>query len=408
MTEPGSSGAGSGDGPGSGPPGSGDQTESPKVEITWRGIVDVTDPAHSANRRRRREKDGSGPGAFRSLFDALGITRRRLDDGTLAPRPKLRLAVAAVVLGVWLVLTMGHITQAGSVTVPVTFGQAGEAFRPGVHFTLPWPLATTEDLSIQTVNYTMTSTGPDADSVDDPVAVLGSDGAGAMVDATVLYRVNPDQARHLFEDVGADYQSKLVRPSARACIRLAFTHYPMVEGATGDWGDVSAEINRCMHEKIDPSGLEVLDFQLREVVLGKELQGSVDERAAAEQKFKKQKFELETAKKQADITRVQAQATADAQQLLACGGTVKEIVQGDQKVATVVPNPTTDCQPAPLSAEELQYAYIQALKEIVGSDGSSTVILPGGGSSSPPIISLPSSAPATTAPATPAPATPAP
>ncbi len=83
-------------------------------------------------------------------------------------------------------------------------------------------------MSVQTQNYTMTA--QKLNGTDDPVRVEGQDGAFAMVDATLLYRLDADQATDVYRAVGADYQNKLVKPSARSCIRLEFTGYDMVGG----------------------------------------------------------------------------------------------------------------------------------------------------------------------------------
>ena len=39
----------------------------------------------------------------------------------------------------------------------------------------------------------------------------------AMVDATLLYRLDASKATSVYRTVGADYQNKLVKPSARSC-----------------------------------------------------------------------------------------------------------------------------------------------------------------------------------------------
>ena len=91
---------------------------------------------------------------------------------------------------------------------------------------------------------------------------------------------------------------------------------------------------------------------------------------------------------QADITRTQAQATSDAQQILACGGTTTTQLQDGKSVQVVTPNPNNRCSAPPLTAEILQYSYIQALRDLVNSPNSSTVIL-GGGTGAAPIIQVP-------------------
>ncbi len=347
------------------------------VSLTWRGLIDDSDPAESS----RRRPIGAAGNVLTSALIALGIMRGRNPDGSLAPRPVKRMVLlfggAAVV---FLVATAGHIVAAGTVSVPVTLGKAGEAFEPGLHFTLPWPLATTRDVSTQSQAYTMSATvgeGQQA-NVDDSVSVLGSDGAAANIDATVLYKIRPSQAKELLEQIGLDYQSKIVRPSARTCIRQEFTKYPIVSAATSKWNDLQTEITKCMKERVESSGLIVQDFQLREVTLSKEVQSAIDGKVASQQDSERQKFELAVATQRADIVRVNAQATADANQILACGGGIVEVELFGEKRKVIQPNPIDRCSQAQLTPAFLQFTYIQALKELVNSKNTTTLVIPAG------------------------------
>jgi len=101
---------------------------------------------------------------------------------------------------------------------------------------------------------------------------------------------------------------------------------------------------------------------------------------------------------QADITRTQAQATSDAQQILACGGTSSTEVRDGQTVTVVKPNSNDQCAAPPLTAEILQYSYIQALRDLVNSPNNSTVILGGTNGNGVPLINVPgATTPTTTA-----------
>ena len=83
---------------------------------------------------------------------------------------------------------------------------------------------------------------------------------------------------------------------------------------------MQGDVTTCMKDKLEPRGLLLQDFQLREVALSPQLQNAVNAKVASQQNAEQQKFELATAQQAADITRIQALATADSQQILACGG----------------------------------------------------------------------------------------
>jgi regulator of protease activity HflC (stomatin/prohibitin superfamily) len=312
----------------------------------------------------------------RDVAVATGVRRRRLDDGTLAPRAWGRLGATfgglLLLLVVW---TSVHVVPAGSVAGPVTLGRAGSPIGPGVHITLPFTQART--MSVRTQQYTMSAIpGEGSKNVDDSVQVLGSDGAGAGVDATVLYRLDKGQARDVFEDVGTDYVVKIIRPSARNCIRSEFTDYAIVDAATTSWHKLEDDVAECMAGKMEPRGLVLDDFQLREVHLGDDVQSAIDAKVAAQQDSERQRFELTKAQQAADITRVDAIATADAQQILACGGETITVERDGKQVQVIAPKPIERCSQAQLTPAYLQFTYIQALKQLVNSPNNSTIILP--------------------------------
>jgi len=307
----------------------------------------------------------------------IGVRRPRNPDGTLGPRSWKRLfAFLGTVFAIFFVWTSIHIVQPGTVAVPVTLGHAGDPIGPGFHITLPF--TTTYAMPVRVQNYTMSFIKGEgaAGNADDSVAVLGADGGAANVNATVLYRVDPNQATFVYRTIGKNYASQIVRPSARACIREQFTLYPLISAATTNFKKIETDAGNCFKEKVEPRGLVVQDFQLREVALSSQLQSAVNSKVASQQNAEQQKFELATAQQAADITRIQALATADSQQILACGGKAETVVKNGQNVQTVVPNALTACSQSQLTPAYLQYTYIQALKQLVTSPNASTIILP--------------------------------
>lgn len=315
--------------------------------------------------------------AIGSVLEGVGLKRVRNADGTLQPRAWKRLGIvtgsAILILFVW---TSVHIVQPGTVAVPITLGHPGKPLGPGIHITLP--LTTTYGLTVRTQNYTMTSNKGEGAraNTDDSVSVLGADGGAAQVNATVLFRLDSKQATNVYRELGTGYANAIVRPSARACIRSEFTNQDMVNAATTSWHAIELRVTKCMKAKIEPRGLQLQDFQLREVTLSTQLQNAVNAKVAAQQNAEQQKFDLSTAEQMANITRVQALATADSQQILACGGHLDSIRVAGKTVQEVVPNKISQCSQAQLTPQYLQYTYIQALKQLVNSPNNSTIILP--------------------------------
>ena len=82
--------------------------------------------------------------------------------------------------------------------------------------------------------------------------------------------------------------------------------------------------------------------------------------------------QLQQAGENADIQRTIAKATADAQQIVACGAHFA-VVDGKQ---VVQPNQKDHCDQTQLTPQYLQYIYIQTLQKIAESKSNSTIVIP--------------------------------
>ena len=311
---------------------------------------------------------------------AIGVLRPRNPSGELGPRSWKGLgAFLGSIFAIVFVWTSVHIVQPGNVAVPVTFGHAGKPLRAGFHITLPF--TTAYSVNTRTQNYTMTSNPGEGQkgNTDDSVAVLGRDGGSASVNATVLYRVDPSQATAVFQKLGTNYASAIVRPSARFCIRTVFTQYGVVADATTLWDTVEKNVGTCLalaFKTQGNGGLILQDFQLREVTLAPSVAQAVTNKVAAQQVEQQQQFELATAQQQADIQRIQALANADSQEIIQCGGSAASIKRNGLESETVIPNPLNRCDNAGLTNAYLEFTYIQALGKVAASNNATTLVLP--------------------------------
>ena len=139
------------------------------VSVNWRGIVDDDTPQPKTVRFLRFVKR-----SIVGVLVALGLKRKRLADGSLAPRPWVRVIVIWGGGAVLVVLfSAGHVVGAGNVGVPVVLGSAGEPLDSGLHFTAPWPITRVAEPSTRTQNYTMAATKGEGDkpNQDDSVTV---------------------------------------------------------------------------------------------------------------------------------------------------------------------------------------------------------------------------------------------
>jgi regulator of protease activity HflC (stomatin/prohibitin superfamily) len=351
------------------------------ASVTWRGIIDEPAPGDPP-KHPRMAAVGRG---ISSAMVAVGLKRGRDDDGTLQPRKTGRLvAIVAGLVVVILAVTMLHIVPAGNVLVPITLGDAQTQEGQGLHVTLPWPITQVASMSVQIQNYTM-SAKPQK-GTDAAVLVLGSDGASGTVDATVQYRLDPSRATGVFVNLGKGFGPKFVQPASRSCVRAEFENFTMVDAATTQAKAVSDGIAACIRKAIEPEGITLQAFQMRQVVLASQVQGSINSKIQAQQNQQSQVYNVQVAVAKAAIQRLQALATSQSQLIVACGGTPSLTKVGGQTTPDATPNPTGACQAPLLTEQEIEYSYIQALRDLINSPNPPTIIL---GSGSTPVVQIP-------------------
>ena len=352
------------------------------ASVTWRGIIEEPAPGDPP-KHPRMAAIGRGLDA---VLVSVGLKRGRDGDGTLLPRRTGRLA--AIVGGLFLIglaVSMLHIVPAGNVLVPITLGDAQTQEGQGLHVTLPWPITQVASMSVQIQNYTM-SQAPQK-GTDRAVLVLGSDGASGTVDATVQYRLNPARATGVYVNLGQSFGPKFVQPAARACVRTEFENFTMVDAATTQAKAVSDGISDCIRKAIEPEGITLQAFQMRQVVLASSVQSSINSKIQAQQNQQSQAYNVQAAVAKAAIQRLQALATSQAQLIVACGGTPSVTKVGGQSTPDATPNAAGNCQAPLLTEQELEYSYIQALRDLINSPNPPTIIL---GSGSTPVVQIPS------------------
>src|SRR5262249_13971195 len=151
------------------------------------------------------------------------------------------------------------------------------------------------------------------------------------------------KATDVYRSLGRGYGPSFVRPVARGCIRDAFTKYGIVDGASTKSATIQNDVASCVKEKLESVGLLLQSFQLRSVTPSAAVQAAVDAKVQAQQKLFQQAFDEATALKQADIVRIQAQATSDQERIVQCGGHLGKITVDGKEVTTIVPNAPDAC-----------------------------------------------------------------
>lgn len=266
-----------------------------------------------------------------------------------------RIAVVVILLG--LLLSTVKIIDPGKVGVQTLFGKVQDGvLESGLHIINPLVDITT--FSIQTENYTMSAkTGEGQVEGDDAIRVLSSDGLEVTIDLSVLYKVNPIKAPFIYQNIGVNYEDKIVRPITRTAIRDNAVNYVAVDLYSTKREEFQYKINKTITDNFSKNGLLVQQVLVRNITLPATVRASIESKIQAEQEAQKMQFVLQKERQEADRKRVEAQGIADYQKILSTG----------------------------LSDKQLIYESIKAQKEIALSPNAKVIII--GGKNNPIMLS---------------------
>jgi regulator of protease activity HflC (stomatin/prohibitin superfamily) len=266
--------------------------------------------------------------------------------------------VGIVIIVLGLLLSAVKVIEPGKIGVQVLFGKVQDnVLESGLHIINPLVDVTT--FSIQTENYTMSAkSGEGQVQGDDAIRVLSSDGLEVTIDLSVLYRVSPSKAPFILQNIGVNYEDKIVRPVTRTAIRDNAVNYQAVDLYSVKRQEFQFKINKTITDNFAKNGLEVQQVLVRNITLPATVRASIESKINAEQDAQKMQFVLQKERQEADRKRVEAQGIADYQKILSTG----------------------------LSDKQLIYESIKAQKEIALSPNAKVIII-GGGKGNPIMLS---------------------
>ena len=264
--------------------------------------------------------------------------------------------IVVIVLG--LIFASFKVIEPGEAGVQTLFGSVqGNVLESGPHFINPLVNVTT--FNVRTQNYTMSATSKEGQvEGDDAIKVLSSDGLEVTIDLSVLYRVIPSKTPYILQNIGQDYEDKIVRPITRTAIRDNAVNYAAVDLYSDKRQEFQYKINKTISESFGKNGLEVQQILVRNISLPESVRQSIESKIQAEQDAQKMQFVLQKEKQEADRKRVEAQGIADYQKIISSG----------------------------LTQQQLEYQSILAQKEIATSPNAKVIII-GGGKGNPIMLS---------------------
>jgi regulator of protease activity HflC (stomatin/prohibitin superfamily) len=253
--------------------------------------------------------------------------------------------------------------ERGVVISAIQKGVRPDALQPGLNWVVPY-FENVVTYSISRQTYTMSIAAEEGDiQGDDSVQARTSDGQVVLVDASIIFAIDPTKMVDVHIKWQDQYVNNLVRPQVRGVIRDAVSQFAVEEVYSVKRAELSEQLNQKMSDKLEEEGLLLVDFVLRNITFSDEYAASVEQKQIAEQKAQEAAFVVQQRKQEAEQARQTAQGQADAAVIDAQGKAQSRIIAAEAEAEAVVIQAEADAEARLIQAE----AEKQALELIAAA-----------------------------------------
>ena len=182
-----------------------------------------------------------------------------------------------------------------------------------MHLKIPfWQKATKMNTRIQI--YTMSISPTEARNYwGEAVDALTEDGQKVMIDLTVQFHLEKENAPSVYQKIGLDYVAKIIRPAARSITREIITGYNSKDlFHIEKRQEVQVKIEEKLQTNLETKKLKLDGILLRNVKFSDIYIGAIEEKQIAEQKIQKAEFERQEALKIKERKIIEAEAEAES------------------------------------------------------------------------------------------------
>ena len=229
------------------------------------------------------------------------------------------------------------IINEGEVGILSTTGKfSPKPLGPGMHFYVPFfQKVIIVDTKVHMITYKrQLEIGSMPDTlrtirVYPAINVLDARGLPIQVELSVSYRLNPQKAAYVIKTYGLNWEDKIINPIVRDVVRNVIGKYP-AEEIPFKRNEIAAKIEHAIKEELNkiPNRPIIFEsFQLRDIVLPKNIKEQIERVQIAKQEALRAKYEVLKAKQEAQKEAVIAQGKANAARIAAQGKAEAKLIE---------------------------------------------------------------------------------
>lgn len=138
-----------------------------------------------------------------------------------------------------------------------------KVLRPGLHLKMPfWHKAKLFNTQVQEYQVRRGFDIAVSDLGDQEVMAATQDGQNVILEMTVLFHIDPDNATQLWQSIGDNYVEKIVRPTIRSRVRTVSAEYTANDFFTNRRAEIERRIHHELVTSLSSKGIVTVDVLL--------------------------------------------------------------------------------------------------------------------------------------------------
>jgi len=178
------------------------------------------------------------------------------------------------------------------------------------------------------------------------LSLPSKEGLNISAEISILYRVQPDMAAHVVENIGLDYEQVAIMSVFRSAAADVSSRYLARDMYTNGRLEIEHEIADTMRDILDERGFEIEAVLLKSIALPPNLFRAIEAKLEAEQAAQRMEFILEQETLEAARRRIEAEGIRDANNIISEG----------------------------ISPEIIRWQTLEAFRELSASDNTKIIV----------------------------------
>ena len=166
-------------------------------------------------------------------------------------------------------------------------------------------------------------------------ALPSKEGLTIRSEISILYRIKPEAAPKILQNIGLNYESEVILPVFRSAAADISSKFLAKDMHSGERAQIELAIRKQMTDILDPSGFVIDNVLLKSILLPDGLARTIEEKLQAEQDAQRMEFVKEREKRDAERKIIEAEGKKEIARIQAEGERNASIIQAEGRKSII-------------------------------------------------------------------------